>query len=91
MWGNFRQPFTQASLAALVSRIVKDVIPKYILQAESRFGIVLQGFERHVLDEMGWQPEYNSVGRTAAVHRPETREIVTQRLDQSVHQCTVLF
>ncbi len=30
--------------------IVKD-----IFQTESRFGIVLQGFERHVLDEMGWQ------------------------------------
>ena len=39
MWGNFRQPFTQASFAAPVShrqRIIKD-----ILQAESRFRIVL--------------------------------------------------
>src|ERR1700733_8830919 len=50
-----------------------------IFQTESRFGILLQGFERHVLDEMGWHPEYNSVWRTAAVNRPETREIVTQR------------
>ena len=66
--------------------IVKD-----ILQAESRFGIVLQGFERHVLDEMGWQPEYNSEWRTAPVNRSETREIVPQRPDQSVNQCTVLF
>ena len=87
MWGNFRQPFTQASFAALVSLDRR----KDIFQAESRFGIALQGFERHVLDEMGWQPEYNSVWRTAAVNRPETREIVTQRPGQSVNQCTVLF
>ena len=73
-------------------KLIAVPIVKQILQAESHFGIVPHGFERHVLDEMGWQTEYNSVWRIATVNRPETREIVTQhRCDQSVHECAVLY
>jgi len=53
-------------------------IVKNIFLAESRFCIALQGFERHVLDEMGWQPEYKSGWRTDTGNRSETREIFTQ-------------
>ena len=66
-------------------------IGKDIFQTESRFGIALQGFERHELDQTGGDPEYNSVWGIVAVNGPETRQILTQRLVQSINECTVFF
>src|SRR5689334_17685619 len=52
---------------------------------------MLDGLERHMLEQMGWQSKDHSVRRAAALNRPEPRKIGAQRLHQASDECTVLI